>query len=145
IGALQTLLEFVLTQPLQRTEVAITTDGELQDGLRVGIIFADRGVFGFSGQDPTDAADAPFDIDRGILGGLVGEDDDDRRQALDRGRLDVVDVVDAGHSVLDALGDQRVYRLWAGARIGGGDHHDGEVERWQQVDPQPGPGDQADD
>ena len=43
------------------------------------------------------------------------------------------------------LGDQRVDGFGACARIHRGDHHDGEVERGQQVDAELGPRDQADD
>ena len=135
----------VFGQSLQRTEVAITAHAELQDRLSVGVVFANRRIFGVGRELAADGADASFDVDRAVLGGFVGEEDDDAGHTLDRAGLDVVDVVDAGDGVLDLFGDQRVDRLRAGARVDRRDHHDRKVKRRKQVHAQPGPRDQADD
>ncbi len=144
-GAFESLLELVFGQALQGAQITVAADGEQQDRLRVGVEFADSRVFDVGWQLAADRRNLAFDVDRAVAGGFVGEEDDHRRDALDGGRLDVVDVVDAGDRVLDALGHQGVDGFGAGARIGRRDHHDRKVEGRQQIDAQLGPGDQPDD
>ena len=84
-GAFQSLLDLVLGQALQSAQVAVATHGQQQDGLRIGIEFADGRVSGIGRQLATNRGDLALDVDGAVFGGSVGEENDDRGDALDRG------------------------------------------------------------
>ena len=66
----------------RQTRIALSR--EQQNGLRVGVEFADRRLFDIGGQLAADRGYPPFDVNRAVFGGLVGEENDHRRDALDR-------------------------------------------------------------
>ena len=111
-----------------------------------GIELVDDGLDDLPGQGVPDRGDLLPDLGRGQLGVLFqDEGGQDDRDALGRGRGDLVDAVDGAQGVLDRLGDLGFHLLGADAGIGDRHGHVGQGDVGHQVDAEPGIGQDAHD
>src|SRR3990172_3307368 len=98
----------------------VAVEGQIDDGLRIGLNLGNDRLFHFPGQLPAHAADAVAHVARRVVG-IAGQFKPDRNLALfgaaDRGHD--LDSLDPGERILERLAHLAFNDLGAGAQIAG--------------------------
>ena len=138
IHLLQQRLHLVLDQQPRLVGGERGRHGIRRHGQRGHVEARDGRVFYFLRQAEANGGHFLSNLGRGALRIETElEFDADAGEPLTGVRLDPLHAFDAGHRVLDRLGDERLDFLGRGAGIDRGDVDEREVDRRKQVDPEP--------